>query len=48
MGSAASVTEAIGALPGSAALLDALALLERQHAEHQRQAAAIRAELGLG
>ena len=28
--------------------LDALALLERQHAEHQRQAAAIRAELGLG
>ena len=27
--------------------LDALAVLERQHAEHQRAAAAIRAELGL-
>ena len=27
---------------------DALEQLERQHAENQRQAAAIRAELGLG
>ena len=36
-----------GAQEGPAEELDALALLEKQHAEHVRQAAAIRAELGL-